>query len=95
MWHTFDWQLPLVLCDLKPILKDFIATATHCVTQNITGVNVDYSACLTDPDTKFIKNSGECIKGTLTDEDLKASFNLVKAYTSFVKNGCATISKSK
>ena len=75
LWHVFDWRLPLIMCDLKPIIRDFVGTATGCVMKNITGLNVDYATCLTNPDSAFVKNSGECIKaGFVSVHFLEVSF---------------------
>ena len=87
LWHIFNYELPFVLCDIKPILADLTLTVGQCVLTNATGVNVDYAQCLTRPNSQFIKNSGECINGTLTDEDMLTSYNMVKTFISFVKDG--------
>lgn len=90
LWHLFDLELPLVLCDLKPLALGFASAFLSCVTEDITQ-KVDYAECMTRPDNAFISSAGECINGTLTDQDLVTSENMVKAWTSFAINGKPSI----
>lgn len=94
LWHIFNYQVPLVWCDLRPILGSLVVRTAICVFQNASGHDVDYPSCIADPkEGGFMATSGECLDGSLTLEDQLTSYNMVNAFASFVKNGKPSISQ--
>ena len=82
--YIFNLNIPVVLCDLQTFLTSLSTAFLKCVSN--VGL-AEAANCVTDPNGEFKTNHGECIFGTLTEEEALTSDAMVKAWTNFAIYG--------
>ena len=82
--YIFNLNIPVVLCDLQTFLTSLSTAFLKCVSN--VGL-AEAANCVTDPNGEFKRNHGECIFGTLTEEEALTSDAMVKAWTNFAIHG--------
>ena len=84
LMYIFHLNLPIVLCDLQTFLVNLSAAFIKCVAD--VGLS-EAASCVTNPEGEFKTNYGECLFGTLNEEESKTSDAMVKAWTNFAIHG--------
>ena len=84
LMYIFHLNLPIVLCDLQTFLVNLSAAFIKCVAD--VGLS-EAASCVTNPEGEFKTNYGECLFGTLNEEEAKTSDAMVKAWTNFAIHG--------
>ena len=84
LMYIFHLNLPIVLCDLQTFLVNLSAAFIKCVAE--VGLS-EAASCVTNPEGEFKTNYGECLFGTLNEEESKTSDAMVKAWTNFAIHG--------
>lgn len=82
--YIFNLNLPIVLCDLQTF---FVGLSQHYALCLLEVGLAQATQCITEPNSPFKQNYGECIFGTLTDSESKTSDAMVKAWTNFAIYG--------